>query len=75
MRMDIQHSQLRKRGRPPKRPEDTLETRELLLRAGLEVLTEKGFAATGIDEVLKRVGVPKVPSITTSIARKLSGLR
>ncbi|MBS4019688.1 MAG: TetR/AcrR family transcriptional regulator [Dechloromonas sp.] len=57
--MDIQHSQLRKRGRPPKRPEDTLETRELLLRAGLEVLTEKGFAATGIDEVLKRIGVPK----------------
>src|SRR5574343_73037 len=57
--MELQHSQPRKRGRPPKRPEDTLETRELLLRAGLEVLTEKGFAATGIDEVLKRVGVPK----------------
>src|SRR5574343_2091617 len=57
--MELQHSQPRKRGRPPKRPEDTLETRELLLRGGLEVLTEKGFAATGIDEVLKRVGVPK----------------
>lgn len=35
------------------------DTRELLLRAGLEVLTEKGFAATGIDEILGRVGVPK----------------
>ncbi len=49
----------RKRGRPHKRPEQTLETKELLLRAGLEVLTEKGFSSTGIDEVLKRVGVPK----------------
>ena len=57
--MDIQQSVARKRGRPPKRPEETLETRELLVRAGLEALTEKGFSATGIDEVLKRVGVPK----------------
>ncbi|MCL6264486.1 TetR/AcrR family transcriptional regulator [Craterilacuibacter sp. RT1T] len=57
--MEIQHALPRRRGRPPKRPDDTFETRELLLRAGLEVLTEKGFAATGIDEVLKRVGVPK----------------
>lgn len=57
--MELQPLQPRKRGRPPKRPEDTLETRELLMHAGLEVLTEKGFAATGIDEVLKRVGVPK----------------
>jgi len=36
-----------------------LETRDLLLRAGLEVLTEKGFSATGIDEILRRVSVPK----------------
>lgn len=57
--METQHTLTRKRGRPPKRPEESFETRELLLRAGLEVLTEKGFAATGIDEVLKRVGVPK----------------
>lgn len=57
--MELQPPKPRKRGRPPKRPEETFETRELLLRAGLEALTEKGFAATGIDEVLKRVGVPK----------------
>lgn len=31
----------------------------MLVRAGLEALTEKGFSSTGIDEVLKRVGVPK----------------
>ena len=30
-----------------------------MLRAGLELLTEKGFSSTGIDEILKRVGVPK----------------
>lgn len=29
------------------------------MRAGLVALTEKGFAATGIDEILKTVGVPK----------------
>lgn len=29
------------------------------MRAGLEVLTEKGFSGTGIDEILGRVGVPK----------------
>lgn len=49
----------RRRGRPPKQREDLLDTRELLLRAGLEVLTEKGFSATGIEEILGRVGVPK----------------
>ncbi len=49
----------RRRGRPPKRIDAQLETREALIRTGLAVLTEKGFAATGIDEVLRQVGVPK----------------
>ncbi|VWB77287.1 TetR family transcriptional regulator [Burkholderia lata] len=31
----------------------------MLLRTGLEVLTEKGFSATGLDEILGRAGVPK----------------
>lgn len=57
--MDSQLTLARRRGRPPKRPEHALETRELLVRAGLAALTEKGFSSTGIDEVLKRVGVPK----------------
>ncbi|MEK7991657.1 MAG: TetR/AcrR family transcriptional regulator [Thiotrichaceae bacterium] len=34
-------------------------TREILIRVGTEILTEKGFTNTGIDEILKRVGVPK----------------
>ena len=57
--METQVPLHRRRGRPPKRLEDQLETRERLLRAGVEALTEKGFSATGIDEILRRVGVPK----------------
>lgn len=57
--MDVALSPPRRRGRPPRQRVDAADTRELLLRAGLEVLTEKGFAASGIDEILARVGVPK----------------
>jgi TetR/AcrR family transcriptional regulator, transcriptional repressor for nem operon len=49
----------RPRGRPPKVLAGYSETRESLLRAGMAALTEKGFSATGIDEVLRSVGVPK----------------
>ncbi|MDB6141358.1 MAG: TetR family transcriptional regulator [Pseudomonas sp.] len=49
----------RKRGRPAKAIGDYRETRETLCRAGVAALTEKGFSATGIDEILKSVGVPK----------------
>lgn len=54
------HGQLpRRRGRPPSRSDGAADTRLRLVRAGVEVLTEKGFTATGIEEVLSRVGVPK----------------
>lgn len=49
----------RRRGRPPRGGEHPVDTRERLLRIGLEVLTEKGFAATGLDEILGRAKVPK----------------
>ena len=49
----------RRRGRPPKGSSDPNATRQALLRAGVEVLTEKGFSAAGIDEILRRVDVPK----------------
>ena len=50
----------RRTGRPPKVPRpDDFDTREALIRCGVEVLTEQGFMATGIDAILKRVGVPK----------------
>lgn len=49
----------RSRGRPPKDEAGFNDTREILLRAGIEILTEKGFSTTGIDEVLRRVAIPK----------------
>lgn len=48
-----------RRGRPPKSPRADQDTRAELIRSGIEVLTEQGFAASGIDSILKRVGVPK----------------
>lgn len=49
----------RLRGRPPKDQAGFKETREALLRSGMEILTERGYTATSIDEILRRVGVPK----------------
>ncbi len=48
-----------RRGRPPKQPREDQDTRALLIRTGVETLTESSFAATGIDGILKKVGVPK----------------
>lgn len=48
-----------RRGRPPKSPRLDQDTRAALIRSGTEVLTEQGFIASGIDSILKRVGVPK----------------
>ncbi|MCY1535515.1 Transcriptional regulator AcuR [compost metagenome] len=48
-----------RRGRPPKVGRDFPDTRAALIRCGMEILTEQGFMSTGIDTVLKRVGVPK----------------
>nr|WP_309251276.1 TetR/AcrR family transcriptional regulator [Burkholderia multivorans] len=44
---------------PPKQHDDLVATRDMLLRTGLEILTEKGFSSTGLDEILGRAGVPK----------------
>jgi len=35
------------------------DTRAALVRCGTEMCTRKGFRATGIEEILKQVGVPK----------------
>src|SRR3954468_16192003 len=34
-------------------------TREVLIRCGMEVMTEQGFTATGLDALLRRATVPK----------------
>ena len=50
----------RRRGRPPKNPAVPREdTRALLVRTGVAVLTEKGYSAVGIDEILRQAAVPK----------------
>lgn len=49
----------RRRGRPPKDQSNHNETKIALLRSGMEILTEKGYSATGIDEILRKEGIPK----------------
>ena len=48
-----------RRGRPPKAASENRDTKAELIRSGLEHLTENGFASSGIDKILKSVGVPK----------------
>jgi TetR/AcrR family transcriptional repressor of nem operon len=48
-----------RRGRPPKVSRESLDTKTELIRSGLQQLTEHGFTASGIDQILKNVGVPK----------------
>ena len=46
----------RPRGRPRQTASDTAEA---LVRAGVAMLTEKGYSATGLDEILKSCGITK----------------
>lgn len=48
----------RRRGRPPANT-PTLDTRDVLIRTGLALLTEKGYVSAGLDEVLRLAQVPK----------------
>lgn len=48
-----------RRGRPPKIARDNADTKALLIKVGLETLTEFGFSATGLDTILKKAKVPK----------------
>lgn len=48
-----------RRGRPPKAAAQHRDTRAELIRSGLEHLTEIGFTASGLDKILRNVGVPK----------------
>lgn len=49
----------RKRGRPPRQEPAYGTSRGALIRAGVALLSEKGYSATGLDEVLRSAGVPK----------------
>lgn len=48
-----------RRGRPSKPPEHAEAIRSTLIRSGMELLTERGYSATGIEAILKPLGVPK----------------
>ncbi len=52
-------SPIKRRGRPPKVARENQDTRAELIRSGLEQLTEQGFSSSGIEQILKKVGVPK----------------
>lgn len=49
----------RPRGRPPKDELKYGEIKRKLIHVGLEMLTERGFATTGIDELLNSIGSSK----------------
>ncbi|MCG8710763.1 TetR/AcrR family transcriptional regulator [Brenneria sp. 4F2] len=48
-----------RRGRPPKAKREFSDTREALIRSGLEVITETGYLSAGIEAVIKNISVPK----------------
>ena len=50
---------VKRRGRPRKNLKSREDTRQLLLRSGLELLTEQGYISTGLDKILKKAEVPK----------------
>mgnify|MGYP000965363860 CR=1 FL=1 len=47
------------RSKKTEKTSSRLTTREALIRCGVELCTQSGFQATGIEEVLQRVNVPK----------------
>jgi TetR/AcrR family transcriptional repressor of nem operon len=49
----------RRRGRPAGDGAAHADVRQSLLRVGVAVLTEQGFASVGIDAILRSAGVPK----------------
>lgn len=49
----------RPRGRPARNGLDYADTRALLVRRGIEILTSQGVSATALDDVLKSIRVPK----------------
>ncbi len=49
----------RGRGRPRKTENAYADTRHALIRSGLELLTQNGFLATGVDAIVKNASVPK----------------
>ncbi|MEV6772288.1 TetR/AcrR family transcriptional regulator [Nocardia sp. NPDC051030] len=49
----------RRRGRPPASEASPGETRERIMRAGMELFAEKGFHATSVGEIGERAGIQR----------------
>lgn len=56
--MQLTHDK-KQRGRPAKSGRDTAQTKAALITSGVEHFTQFGFASSGLDQILKRVSVPK----------------
>jgi TetR/AcrR family transcriptional repressor of nem operon len=50
---------IKRRGRPAKSGRDTIQTKAELISSGVEHFTQFGFASSGLDQILKKVSVPK----------------
>ncbi|MCG6857102.1 MAG: TetR/AcrR family transcriptional regulator [Salaquimonas sp.] len=59
MQSTLPYDEPRRRGRPPKDQSLPGAPRTRLVRAGMAVLTEKGFGAVGISEILSAAQMPK----------------
>lgn len=59
MSMEASVSERRRRGRPLKDQSQPNAPRARLLRTGVALLTEKGFSAVGVDEILAAADAPK----------------
>lgn len=57
--MTSENVKTRTRGRPRKSVDGHNHTRQRLLRAGIETLTQAGYSSTGLDTILKRERIPK----------------
>lgn len=53
------NGKIRGRGRPRKTEGTYADTRNDLIRSGLELLTQNGFLSTGVDAIVKNASVPK----------------
>ncbi|ELI0617053.1 helix-turn-helix transcriptional regulator [Escherichia coli] len=49
----------RRKSWPGKTESTYADTRNDLIRSGLELLTQNGFLATGVDAIVKNANVPK----------------
>ena len=53
------NNDIKRRGRPAKSGRDSAQTKAELISSGVEHFTQFGFASSGLEQILKKVSVPK----------------